>query len=224
MMMSIYASILYCKHENCAMIQQNRFSVSINQIGRFLSRCMEEYYQKDLPESKRFSRFPVVIELRPIMDREALKAIKNNKEIRKMIIRGSVPFFEALKKTKISLPIIDVGNALEEMKGYSFTVSITAHHERVEGNTEYTSIDKQACENLYQAIEMIPDEERNCNVKMEYLSNEDTKEWLTWSTPLRQTSLSFSVNTREELSPKILYDKMREYFDKNQEDIKRLTK
>lgn len=218
---SEFASIIYNKETNCAMIQKNRYSVSINQVAQFIDECIREKYQNKM--KAKFGSFPLKVELRPIMDMEQLAAIKKNKGVEKLEIKGSMSSLENLNKTGLNLPLLNVGKALKNMNGYSFSITITANHERINGKVEYESIDQEECENLYSAYSSVPNEKDNISVKMQYKNEDEMRDTLTWATPLRRADITFNHNPRVEIKYTEVYKKMIEVFDSNKEDVKRIS-
>jgi len=218
---SEFASIIYNKTTNCFMIQKNRFSVSPVQIGYFLNECIYEKYFVKM--NVKYGHRPLKVDLRPIMDMGQLDAIKNNKGIDRIEIKGSMSSLENLNKTNYNLPVLNVGKTLKNMKGYSFAITITANHERINKKVEYDSIDKEECEKLYSAYSEVPEGKDNISVKMHYTNEAEIKDTLTWATPLKLAEITFNHNPRSEIKVIEIYKKMIEVFNANKEDVKRLS-
>lgn len=214
---SEFASILYSKAENCAMIQSNRYSVSPNQIAVFLTECLKDWYQKsfDTKES-----VPLKLELRPIYDRNLLDAVTHNKGIRKLEIKGTLPAFRNLERKGLNLPILNVRNDLAPMRGYTFSFTISANTQRNRGTAEYDFIDSEECNKLYDAYSQTEHDEDRISVKMFYQSMNDATEELVWAAPIKSATLTYRIDSRREITYLEMYEKMHTYYIANREDIK----
>ncbi len=213
------ASILYIKESNCGMIQYNRYSVSINQISSFLSKCVEERYRKLHGTT---ANVPLKIELRPLYDKNLLEAINNNKGIKKIEIRGSIPAIQNLKRKGLNLPIFSVKKVLAPMKGYTFTLTMTGNHTRQKGEVEYDFIDKEACNQLFDAYSQTEYDDDKLFIKMNYIAMNNVTDELVWASPVKKVVLQFQVDTRREIPDQEMYMRMLTYYDSNKEEIERI--
>lgn len=207
---SEFAGIIYHKETKCFMIQYNKYSVSINQIAEFLTRSLIEKYQNNMTERQKYKKFPAYIELRAIMDESRLNAVNNNNCLEKMIIKGDLSAVENIKKASNNknTPILNVGNAILGMNGYEFTLTITAKKTREKRKVEYDSIDQDFCKQLYNAYENVGRDKDNISVTMQYQNEHDVRETLIWSSPLKESYIPFTINSRKEIEYSELYDKM----------------
>ena len=191
------------------MVQHNRYSVSIKQIGEFLSKCLKEKYQLELMKSQEIKQFPATIELQAIMDKNRLNDITNNKCLEKMTIKGNLSAVENIKNsTDINLPIFNINDSISNINGYEFTLTITANKTREKRKIEYDSIDQSACKDLYNAYANVDENKDNIDVTIQYQNNSDIREVLTWSSPLKESFIEFSVDSRKEIDFRELCRKM----------------
>lgn len=216
---SEFSSIIYHKKTKCFMMQYNKYSVSINQIAEFLTRSLMEKYQNNMTEQQKYKRFPAYIELRAIMDSGRLEAVNNNNGLEKMIIKADLSAVENLRKASSNknMPIFNVGNAISNVNGYEFTLTITAQKTREKRKVEYGSIDQNFCKQLYNAYNNVEKGKDNISVTMQYQSKDDMRETLIWSSPLKESYIPFIINSRKEIEYRELYDKMilnfKQYWD-----------
>lgn len=213
------ASILYIKKINCAMIQYNRYSVSINQISAFLSESVKKWYQESFNTT---AIIPLKIELRPIYDKNLLEAVKNNKGVKKLEIKGSIPAFQTLKKRGFNLPILSLKDALASMKAYTFTLTMTGNYTRRRGEVEYDFIDKDACNQLFDAYSETEYDEDALSIKMHYITMNNVADELVWAAPVKKAVLTFQVDSRSEIAPQEMCRRMSAYYDTIKEDIDRI--
>lgn len=213
------ASILYIKNINYAMIQYNRYSVSINQISAFLSESIRKWYQQSFNTTV---NVPLKIELRPLYDRNLLQAVKNNKGIKRIEIKGSIPAIQTLKNKGFNLPIFDVKDALASMKAYTFTLTMTASFTRRKGEVEYDFIDKEACNQLFDAYSETEYDEDALSIKMNYINMNNVADELVWASPVKKAVITFQVDSRSEIAPQEMCRRMSAYYDTIKEDIERI--
>lgn len=214
-----FSGIIYHKDIKCFMIQYNKYSVSINQIAEFLTKSLIEKYQHNMTEQQKYKQFPAYIELRAIMDEGRLEAINNNNGLEKMVIKGDLSAVENIKKAssdKNSL-ILNVGNAILGVNGYEFALTITAKKTREKRRIEYDSIDQNFCQQLYNAYENVENDKDNISVSMQYQNKDNIRETLIWSSPLKESYIPFTINSRKEIEYSKLHDKMllnfKQYWD-----------
>ena len=205
-----FSGIIYRRKGNYFMIQYNRYSVSIDQISEFLTRCLKEKYEKKFDLEHESRQFPAYFELKAVLDEDRLKAVKKNNGLEKLLIKGDLSDIENIRKntTQVNLPIFSVGDAIQSMNGYEFSFSITAKKTRESRKIEYDSIDQEFCQNLFDAYMNVGQEKDNISVTMQYQNENDVRETLTWSSPLKEVYIQFRMNLREEIEYNELYQKM----------------
>lgn len=136
-----------------------------------------------------------------------------------MVIKGDLSAVENIKKAssdKNSL-ILNVGNAILGVNGYEFALTITAKKTREKRRIEYDSIDQNFCQQLYNAYENVENDKDNISVSMQYQNKDNIRETLIWSSPLKESYIPFTINSRKEIEYSKLHDKMllnfKQYWD-----------
>ena len=182
-----FSGIIYQRRGNYFMIQYNRYSVSIDQIAVFLTRCLKEKYEKMVGFEQGLKQFPAYFELKAVIDNDRLKAVEKNNGLEKILIKGDLSAVENIRKyaARMNLPIFAVGDAIQKMNGYEFSFSITAKRTREGRKIEYDSIDQEFCQELFDAYMNVGQEKDNISVTMQYQNENDVRETLTWASPLK---------------------------------------
>ena len=161
-------SIMYNSTSREILAQYNKFAVSIGQLSCFFSLCLSDYFQHSFSPTEIFKIFPAKIEFKPILEMNRLKSIKTTKCIEKMTIKGSMSGIANIQKESMAnLPILNIANSISNLKGYEFSITLTANKIREGRKIEYESLDQGFCSNLYDAYENVGDKE-NIDVEMQF--------------------------------------------------------
>ena len=201
-------SIMYNRSNNTLLAQYNKYAVSIGQLGCFFSICLSDYFQHSLNKSEKIRVFPAKIEFKPVIAMDRLNEIKTTRCIEKMTIKGSLSGIENIRKeSSVSLPIFNIANSISNLKGYEFSITLTANKTREGRKVEYDSIDQQFCSDLYDAYEKVGTKD-NIDVEMQFQNENSIREVLKWSSPIKEVFITFSVSSREEIPIEDFFKKM----------------
>lgn len=209
---SEFTSILYNQETNILMSQYNKYAVSIGQLGHFFSVCLADYFQYNLNDDEKFKSFPVRIELIPIIDKNRLDRIKNNKCVERMTIKGSLSSLKNIKGAlNTNYPIFNISKSISSVNASEFNLTITANKTREGRKIEYESISQDFCSDLYDAYENVGNKD-NIDVEMQFQNEDNIREILKWSTPIKEVYVSFSVDSRKEIPFEDIHNKMIQYI------------
>lgn len=220
-----FIGILYYKKVNCVMIQYNKYSVSLNDLGIFLTHMWQENFYKELnimiDEEKIF--LPVMIELNPIMCSEKLNELKECTTFESIKINStSIALRNLIENSEVNSPLFNLQKALEEFHGFRISFEIKANIKKDKdkklNEDQIVNILKPYLK--YKDSELENNDENKKmempNISTKFVNDDDIKETLTWSAPILDRTISISFDKRSPITFQGLYKYMKEGLKKDE--------